>query len=285
VTAAVEALAPLEPAARLLRWLEAGGAGRAPETMIVAAHPDDEVIGAGAQLAKLPGLAIVHTTDGAPRDGRDANAAGFAKWQAYARARRRELAAALKLAGIPEGAARQLDFADQGASFHLVALTQALATTLEEIRPDVVITHPYEGGHPDHDATAFAVHAACTLLARRGLRPPALLEMTCYHAGNGGMVTSRFLPWPGTQVTTLALDGAAREAKRQLVACFATQRQVLAQFPIEVERFRPAPPYDFARPPHGGQLYYEHFPWGVDGLRWREMARGALCELGLSFGP
>ena len=284
MTAAGELL-DAEPAERLLRCLDVGTVDGVPEAMIVAAHPDDEVIGAGAQLPRLPGVTIVHTTDGAPRDLRDAHAAGFAGWEAYASARRHELAAALRLAGVSAAAACTLGFADQGASFHLVELADALAAVFAERRPEVVITQPYEGGHPDHDATAFAVHAACALLARRGLRPPALVEMTSYHAGDGGLVTASFLPRPQSEVITLVLDAQARARKRALVACFATQRAVLARFPLEIERFRPAPSYDFARPPHDGRLYYEHFDWGVDGIRWRALARAALAKLELARAP
>src|ERR1051325_5216230 len=39
---------------------------------IVAAHPDDETIGAGAYLARLSQAIFIHVTDGAPRDMRDA---------------------------------------------------------------------------------------------------------------------------------------------------------------------------------------------------------------------
>lgn len=67
---------------------------------VVGAHPDDETIGAGAQLARLRRLTLVHVTDGAPRNGRDAAAAGFADPRAYAEARRAELDAALA-AGAP----------------------------------------------------------------------------------------------------------------------------------------------------------------------------------------
>jgi N-acetylglucosamine malate deacetylase 2 len=269
------------PGRRLLRSLEEPGAEPPPAVLIVAAHPDDEVIGASTLLVRVPELRLLHVTDGAPRNLRDARAAGFAGWQDYTQARRAELATALGLAGVAAERAESLDIPDQGASFRLADLAHALAARCTELRPEVVVTHPYEGGHPDHDACAFAVHAACALLARRGSQAPTIVEMTSYHAGPDGLATGTFLERPGPEVVTLSLDPAARHAKQRLVACFTTQRQVLAAFPIDIERFRPAPAYDFTRPPHEGRLFYENFDWGVDGARWRGLAREALAALGL----
>jgi hypothetical protein len=90
---------------------------------------------------------------------------------------------------------------------------------------------------------------------------------------------SEFLPCPGDEVTTLVLGEAERALKRRLIDCFATQKLVLADFPIELERFRPAPAYDFTRPPHEGRLHYEAYDWGMDGVRWRILAREALAAL------
>jgi N-acetylglucosamine malate deacetylase 2 len=39
---------------------------------VVVAHPDDETIGCGAILRRLPLVRLVHVTDGAPRDMIDA---------------------------------------------------------------------------------------------------------------------------------------------------------------------------------------------------------------------
>ena len=54
---------------------------------------------------------------------------------------------------------------------------------------------------------------------------------------------------------------------------------------FDAERFRPAPNYDFTRPPHAGQLFYEKFNWGMTGEQWRALAGRALQRLdkGLDF--
>ena len=63
--------------------------------MIVVAHPDDETIGMGAQLCRFDDALLVQVTDGAPRDGHDAAAHGFATLADYAAARRARAGGAL----------------------------------------------------------------------------------------------------------------------------------------------------------------------------------------------
>ncbi len=231
----------------------------------MVAHPDDETIGAGASLRLFRDLLLVHVTDGAPANLADATRAGFATRAAYAAARRAELAAALAAGGAaPELVA--LDLPDQGASFEMPALTARLAALLAEHGTQVAITHPYEGGHPDHDATAFCVH--------RAVRGTAIgvVEMAGYHASDAGhLQTGAFLPEPEATVE-VALSPAERELKRAMLECFTTQRDTLAPFGTEQERFRIAPDYDFSQPPHAGNLYYEHHEWGLVGQRWRALA-------------
>jgi LmbE family N-acetylglucosaminyl deacetylase len=139
-----------------------------------------------------------------------------------------------------------------------------------------VLTHPYEGGHPDHDATAFAVHAAVALMSR----PARIFEFTSYHDGGGSIVTGEFL---GAAEDSLTVDLSVpqRQRKRRMIECFATQQHMLQLFPLGVEKFRPAPAYDFTKLPHAGTLYYERFDWGMTGARWVRLASRALDELGL----
>ena len=251
--------------------------------LIVAAHPDDEVIGAGGQFRHIPEPTIVHATDGAPRDMVDARAYGFATRAAYAEARRAELLAALRLAGI--GAERQLSlgFADQEAAFHMSEAACRLSALLRRIQPDTLLVPAYEGGHPDHDSVAFSAHAACRIYAQEAGSAPAMLEYALYHAWAGGIRTGHFLPNGSAEPVDITLHESDKILKQRMLECFVTQRNTLSPFQTDCERFRAAPAYDFAAPPHEGQLYYENFSWGVTGGKWRELARDAAAQLKVSL--
>ena len=120
---------------------DANTAGEVPEIILVAAHPDDEVIGAGARLPHWPHAAFVHVTDGAPRDLRDATTNGFATREDYARARRAERESLLNLAGIGLEQRHELNFVEQEASLHLVELARTFAEIFRSLHPETVITH------------------------------------------------------------------------------------------------------------------------------------------------
>lgn len=249
---------------------------------VVVAHPDDETIGVGAQLPRLANTWVVHVTDGAPRSGEDAARAGCATREDYAATRRCELIAAMDAVGLHPERLLSLGLVDQEAGLYLVDLTRRVAGLLAGLDVDVVLTHPYEGGHPDHDATAFAIHAAAALLAWTGRPAPAIVEMASYHAGaDGHRITQRFIPDPGRPELVMRLDKSAQKLKRRLFDSHASQRPMLDPFAIDQERFRAAPDYDFSVPPNDGNLLYEQFQWGMTGSRWRQSARSALVALGL----
>jgi LmbE family N-acetylglucosaminyl deacetylase len=248
---------------------------------IIVAHPDDETIGIGGHLFRLDGAMIVHVTDGAPRDLVDGKLHGFTNWQDYAVARRREVELALAEAGFSPQALVSLGFADKEAVRHLSGLTLRLASFLSETRPRYLCTHAFEGGHPDHDATAFATCAACDLLRQREGQAPLVIEMPFYHAGTDGPVFQEFCAGPPIPSIAIELANAVYERKRRMLACHWTQRDVLAPFVSRHERFRIAPPYDFRALPNGGRLYYEALPFGFTGLDWLQSARRATAALGL----
>lgn len=247
--------------------------------VILAAHPDDETIGTGGCVDLFSEVAIVHVTDGAPRDMQDAVRNGFPSRDSYAAARRQEFLDAIEAGGVPAAETIPLDFADQEASLHMPEIARELSALLARIRPALLFTHPYEGGHPDHDALAFAAHAAVKLLPD-GVRPQ-LMEFASYHRLGDVVETGAFLPNHGSAEIVRRLDPCERARKERMLACFRTQAVVLRPFRTDEERFRLAPAYDFTQPPHAGQLYYEQFPWGMTAERWLGLARAAWESLGL----
>jgi LmbE family N-acetylglucosaminyl deacetylase len=246
--------------------------------VVVAAHPDDETIGLGAQLRCLDDALLVHVTDGAPRDGHDAAAYGFATLADYEAARRRELAAALTEGGADHLRTLCLGIVDQEAMHRLASLARHLRELFLRERPQAVVTHAYEGGHPDHDAAAFAVHAACRLMAE----PPAILEMALYHRREGRLVSGKFLRPPAEHCcVAIELNEEEIRRKQRMIDCFTTQRWLLTQLDSAVEWLRIAPGYDFRTAPHRGELHYETLGWGITSVDWRRNAAAALAELGL----
>jgi LmbE family N-acetylglucosaminyl deacetylase len=246
--------------------------------MVVVAHPDDETVGASTLLRRLAHARFVYVTDGAPRDGRDAARHGWSVPE-YREARRRERAQVFERCGLDTTRIVDLDCPDQQAAQQLVPLSRQLAGLFDQYAIANVLTQPYEGGHPDHDATAFVVHAA----ARIARHTPAIVEMTAYHRGPQGLVAGEFLPDADSdaQAITVSLSDEDRAFKQSLIDCYASQRDTLSALPLRTERFRPAPRYDFRQPPHEGQLWYESRGWDIDGARFREFAAQALRELRL----
>jgi LmbE family N-acetylglucosaminyl deacetylase len=272
------------PAAAVRRALGIEPGATPPLTLILAAHPDDETIAVAGHLMRLASrVVVVHLTDGAPLDGRDAAAAGYTSRIAYAFARRQELMKALAIAGVASIHVVSLGIVDQQTSFAMADIARRVVSLVTTVRPSVVITHAYEGGHPDHDTAAFAARGAEQLLRRIGREVPALLEFPSYRADADGVAFGSFLADPGTHALDLPLSFEQSERRERMLAAFVTQQRVLAPFHGRThETFRVAPSYDFQQPPHAGVLHYERFDWGMTGPRWRQLAGNALDALGLA---
>jgi LmbE family N-acetylglucosaminyl deacetylase len=65
---------------------------------------------------------------------------------------------------------------------------------IRSLSPDGVITHPHEGGHPDHDATALAVRPGCRPRGAGGEPAAAAGGMWGYRMGPDGIEPYRSSP-------------------------------------------------------------------------------------------
>lgn len=271
-------MSPQEELAALLDELGADRARAPGPWLVVAAHPVDETLGASWIMRRARDTRVLLVTDGAPRDRRLWSPRASSSRRAYAAMRALEVRRALALAGVGANRITSLGIMDQEASDALVELAVRIEQMIAAAAPAVVVTHPYEGGHPDHDAVAFAVQAALQHLAKCDAPVPERLEMTSYHRHDAKLEAGAFLTSLPRQAHR-PLTAHDQAVKGRMLACFASQVEVLAAFDVAVERFRRAPRYDFTAPPHDGTLQFEALGWPMTGTRWRRLASGALERL------
>lgn len=248
----------------------------ASRVAVVVAHPDDETIGCGALLSRLANVTVVLVTDGAPRSGADALRAGYDTPAAYGKARALELRAALAVAGIDDRQIVELGVSDQQVCRSLAPIGRRLAALFESRGIATVLTHAFEGGHPDHDGVAFCVHAAATLLQRA----PALIEMPFYHLGIDGMAAQSFCD--GEDDVVVELSPSQDRIKAQMMSAHVSQAQTLQAFSSKVERYRAAKTYDFRSLPNAERIFYSTFDCGFALREWIPLANEALSALSLA---
>jgi LmbE family N-acetylglucosaminyl deacetylase len=253
-----------------------------PKILFLVAHPDDETIGASAVLGRCSDRTIIFLTDGAPRDPQFRSPHVSGSRETYALVRAEEAASALALVGVPPARIMFLNTLDQESIYELPRLLDEFVKVVAGIDPDLIITHPYEGGHPDHDTAALVASLTLATLTRQGRKCPELLEFTSYHAVDGRRVSGEFLlPNKSRHVlshVTLKLSPDERARKARMLGCYVSQWHVLSEFPLEPECLRVAPEYDFTKPPHPGPLWYECLGWPLRGDKWRELASTYLTQ-------
>jgi N-acetylglucosamine malate deacetylase 2 len=263
---------------RISRWLQASPPDPNLLVLVLAAHPDDETIGASLLLSRVPESSVAFLTDGAPRDTSLWSAGVYGSRDDYARTRKQETIRALHYAGVSAQRMFWLEAVDQEAAFEISRLAERLAKLITEISPAIVVTHAYEGGHPDHDSAAVVARIAIAASLLDHKSRPVLLEMTSYHARGGQCVTGEFLHRGSSPEMCFEFSRSDRERKRNMMNAYASQRLVLENFPIDQERLRLAPEYNFSEPPHAGKLWYECMGWPMTAAHWRELATSAIAE-------
>ncbi|MEO6594563.1 MAG: PIG-L family deacetylase, partial [Planctomycetota bacterium] len=123
--------------------------------LVLAAHPDDEVIGAGSMLAwhaaRGHAVTVVHATDGAKGDP-------GSRENDIRAVRRKEGIEALSRLGV--SAPRHWDMPDGDLPEHLDALTERIVAVMREVQPRTLYSFHAGEAHRDHRAMAAATAAA-----------------------------------------------------------------------------------------------------------------------------
>lgn len=118
-------------------------------TLIIAPHPDDEVIGCGGLISKMvtegnaPHIAVLTGGEGSHRD------CCTAQPKEIIEARRGLTREALKILGVPEENLHELNFKD-GSIGKFQEETAALLKLIEVLKPKRILVPHWGEGWPDH---------------------------------------------------------------------------------------------------------------------------------------
>jgi LmbE family N-acetylglucosaminyl deacetylase len=222
--------------------------------LILAPHPDDEVVGFSAAVgrARAAGaeVSVIFLTHGCV-DRRTMWPWERSRFESVVGRRRREAERAtallgVKIAGMAHRPARWL--------WRRLAKAEAeVRTAITATGADQLWVPAFEGGNPDHDGA----NAIASRLAADGL---SVLEFAEYNLAGGRARSHAFPETNGTE-TVLTLTEAERAEKRRLLALYASERGNLGYVATERETYRPLPAHDYGRPAHPGRLWYARFQW------------------------
>lgn len=208
------------PESEWLDWLRQRGlprtnaadlVGPRQRAVVIAPHPDDEVLSVGGLMTQLGRLnrrlALVAVTDG------EASHPGSPAWPKarLAQERVRETEAALATLEV-DPLMMRLGLPDGGIGDKLRSLTELLTHLL--MPEDVVFTTWRLDGHPDHEATAIATRAAASAVGATVFEVP----VWGWHWARAGDAR---MPWSSARLVTLGPDTVKR--KGAAVEAFATQ--------------------------------------------------------------
>ena len=176
--------------------------------VILAAHPDDEVLGVGGLMSRLASagarLRLVAVTDG------EASHPGIARPGELAERRAAETAAALAALGAAGAQVVRLQLPDAGLAGRQDEITAQLRDLSDGF--DVCLA-PWENDvHADHEAVGRSARRA------GGQAELAFYPIWTWHWASPG---DRRVPWSGALRVPLPPAAAAR--KRAAIQCFASQ--------------------------------------------------------------
>lgn len=180
--------------------------------VVVAPHPDDEVLGAGGLMSQMAqagrDLLILPVTDGT------ASHPGSSRWtpERLSQERPLETVRALALLGLSRIRLHRLGLPDGQLAEQEALLASQVA---QQLRPgDVVITTWRHDGHPDHEATG----RACALAAEQAGATLIEMPVWAWHWARPG---DPRLPW--SRACRLPLSPDVEQRKRLAAAAFTSQ--------------------------------------------------------------
>lgn len=210
--------------------------------LVIAAHPDDEVLGLGFTLIKHRAqgeqITVAFTTNGGGnwQGGRSAQ-------DALSRRRFLEAQEALGTIGIPPQNILSLGFPDAGLRRYIPEAANDITVLIAAHRPKTLYVHAIEGGHRDHDVTSFLVQCVGPRLGVENLYEWAEYNREAPLARP--LVNIRFPADPYVAdhpFWRTSCTEAERSLKEKMLTKYVSQAALIRNYPFDQEVLRRANP-------------------------------------------
>lgn len=210
--------------------------------LVIAAHPDDAVLGMGFTLirhrASGADVTVVFTTNGGGNwEG------GNAAHNELSTRRFREACDSLSTIGISSRNVMSLGFPDAGLRRYIPEAAKDIASLIATQRPERIYVHAIEGGHRDHDVTSFLVQCVAPRLGVENVYEWAEYNKESPLAGP--LLEIRFPsdPYVGDHPSwSTNFTEAERSLKEQMLAKYVSQLPLIRHYPFDQEVLRRANP-------------------------------------------
>lgn len=216
-----------------------------PVILVLAPHPDDELVGAAISMSRLIAaggkVSVLYLTTGVAAEGWPWERHGYER--RVARRRQEALRAAHAVGFSIEN---ELDIPSRRLIDHLGEVQDIVS----HVQADQLWVPAFEGGHQDHDA------ANALGFALRGRFQ--VVEFAEYNF-LGGRVNANCFPNGSSHPLLLSED--ERALKKRLLQIYESEAGNLGYVGCAQESLRPLEDHDYARPAHDGRLFRERFHW------------------------
>ena len=221
--------------------------------LVIAPHPDDEIVGLGITIKKIlkkrNNIVIFFPTNGVIA----MNQMWFWTRHNYIKnlsERISEMKSSLKQLGIENFFLQ--DIPTRTLKDHIKETYLKISNLIKKNKIDTIFCPAYEGGHQDHDVTNFI----CSKFKKKLM----VFEFAEYNYFKRKINTNEFVD-KTTSETNLILNENERLEKQELLNIYNSEKKNLSFLSILKESYRELIDYNYALPPHTGTVFYRRFSY------------------------
>ncbi len=218
--------------------------------LLVAPHPDDEIVGASIIIKRIlskKNLIIFFPTNGViPKE---------AMWlwdrknyKERIKIRKKEMNQSLKNLGIKKFYFQNIP--SRTLKKNILKTFSIMKKIIKKEAIDTIFCPAFEGGHQDHDVSNFI----CSRLKKLA----AIYEFAEYNYFNKKINSNTFFKKSKNQKIIFLSDNE-KKLKKKLLHIYKSEKANLNYLSFYKESYRKILDYDYSQPPHSGILFYKRF--------------------------